>query len=285
MFLDVDEQIWKKTKFCEQIHLSLEISMVYNINRKNNVHILTVKEKGADTMLCIVIVEDNKECARLLIDYIEQYEKESQEHFQVRFFSNGYNFLDEYKADYDIIFMDIEMPGINGMETAKKLRKIDENVCLIFVTNMAQYAASGYEVNALDFMVKPVGYFDFTLKLQRAIQYRKKTKKAEVVIKTENGLKRVVISDIYYVEVADHILSYHTADGIVCERGTIKSKEEQFVKFDFVRCNSCYLVNLSHVTEMTAKSIFVGGRELTVSRSKRKQFFNILTEYMGDYVK
>lgn len=233
----------------------------------------------------IAIVEDDKECARLLVDYIERYKKESQEKFLISIFTNGMNFLDDYKAKYDMVFMDIEMPHLSGMETARKLREFDENICIVFVTNMAQYATSGYEVCAMDFMVKPVRYFNFTIKLKRAICYRAKMKKAEMVIKTENGFKRIPHSDIYYIEVSDHILTYHTLNGKISERGTIKKREEQLREYDFVRCNSCYLVNAMHVTEISVQCLTVGGVELSVSRTRKKEVMNVLTKFNGEYIK
>ena len=232
-------------------------------------------------MIRIAIVEDDIESAQLLEGYIERYQAESQEIFRISIFTNGVNFLDECKTEYDIVFMDIEMPHLNGMETAKKLREFDENIGIIFVTNMAQYAANGYEVNAIDFIIKPVGYFNFTLKLQRAIQYRAKMRKEEIVIKTESGFKRIPASDIYYIEVSDHILTYYTSQGIVCERGTMRSREEQLRAYDFVRCNSCYLVNIMHITEVSAQNIIVRGKELNISRTRKKEFMNMLTNSWG----
>ncbi len=72
---------------------------------------------------------------------------------------------EHYRADYDIVFMDIELPGINGMEAAHRLREIDQQVILIFVTNMAQFAVKGYEVDALDYIIKPAQYGPLSIKL------------------------------------------------------------------------------------------------------------------------
>ena len=236
-------------------------------------------------MLSIAIVEDDNDSAQLLGEYLERYKKENQETFHVSSFTNGLNFLDEYNAEYDIIFMDIEMPYLSGMDTARKLRELDESVCIIFVTNMAQYAVSGYEVSAMDFIVKPVGYFNFSIKLQRAIQYRVKMQKSEILIKTETGFKRIPPTDIYFIEVSDHILTYHTVKGKIYERGTIKKREDQLKIYNFIRCNNSYLVNFIYITEFGAQHIKVGETELIISRSKKKEFMNTLTKLMGDYIK
>ena len=110
-------------------------------------------------MTRIAIVEDDALSAKLLFSYIKKYEQETNGEFEAIIFENGYKFLENYKSGaYEIIFMDINMPHLSGIETAIDLRKLDESVALIFVTNLAQYAINGYEVSALDFMLKPVSY-------------------------------------------------------------------------------------------------------------------------------
>ena len=108
--------------------------------------------------------------AKILQDYILRYSEEKQEPLAVECFENGLNFISDYKASCDIALMDIEMPHMNGLDTARKLREFDSQIPLIFITNMAQYAINGYEVQALDFMVKPIEYFNFSLKLDKAIR-------------------------------------------------------------------------------------------------------------------
>ena len=119
-----------------------------------------VKGKG---MLQIAIVEDDpsereriRECLRLMED--------DDISFAVREFETGVSFLDQYQPEYDIVLMDIEMPGIDGLKTARELRRMDGEVILIFVTNMAQFALYGYEVDALDFILKPINRYSFSLK-------------------------------------------------------------------------------------------------------------------------
>ena len=118
--------------------------------------------------------------------------------------------------------MDIEMPHMDGMEAAHRLREIDEEVCLIFVTNLAQYAIEGYEVRAMDFLVKPVEYDNFSLKLQKALAGRSRMQKKEIVLSSGSGIRRLRLDELYYVEVMDHNLIYHTAGGDFSERGSIK---------------------------------------------------------------
>ncbi|MBR1813100.1 MAG: response regulator transcription factor [Lachnospiraceae bacterium] len=124
-------------------------------------------------MIRIAVVEDEKEYSDQLFSYLERFRKETHQAVSAELFCDGMSFLDEYKGDFDIVFMDIAMPHMNGLEAAKKLRQVDGIVCLIFITTLAQYAIRGYEVDALDFLVKPVTYELFRLKLEKALFYLK----------------------------------------------------------------------------------------------------------------
>ena len=114
------------------------------------------------------------------------------------------------------------MPGLNGMEAAEQIRQVDENVVLMFITNMIQYAIRGYSVGALDFVMKPVNYYTFSLKLTRAIgRIQKKDK--EILLKLQDSVKKVPVDTIRYVEIQNRMLYYYTSRGEYVVRGTIKS--------------------------------------------------------------
>ena len=113
-------------------------------------------------MLKIAIVEDERECQEALIEHLRKYEKEKNEAFIVRIFNDGIDILDDYSADYDLIFLDIHMKYQDGMTTAKRIREVDADAQIVFITALAQYAIEGYKVNALDFILKPVVYEQLT---------------------------------------------------------------------------------------------------------------------------
>ena len=134
-------------------------------------------------MIRIAIVEDDRVCAGTLQEYLCRYEKESGEIIQSTLFEDGEDIAVGYRAEYDIILMDIEMQFMDGMSAAEAIRKVDEEVTIIFITNMAQYAIRGYSVNALDYVLKPVSYFAFSQRLDRAVSRLRKKEKHYVVIK------------------------------------------------------------------------------------------------------
>lgn len=232
-------------------------------------------------MLRIAIVEDEEEFIRQIQVFIKQYQKENAIEIKVTIFRDGAEILDNYQAVYDVILFDIEMPEINGMEAAKQIRQSDADVVMMFITNMAQYAIQGYSVGALDFVMKPINYYTFSMKLARAIKRVKKKDTPQILLNLPDRLKKLDIERIYYVEVQNRMLHYHTDEGELVLRGTMKSVENQLMPYYFVKCNYWYIVNLMHVTEVRGNIAVVGGCELEISRRNKAAFLSALTEYVG----
>ncbi len=232
----------------------------------------------------IAIVEDDDKEAGLLEEQLRRYEKETDAEYRVVRFSDAIAFLTGYSADYDIVFMDIEMPDLDGMTAAKKLREVDPEVILVFVTNMAQYAVEGYEVSAMDFMVKPVRYDNLKLKLERAEKKLEGKGEDRFLVRGKNGPVVICVPDIRYVEVTDHMLTFYTNEGAIKVTGSLKEIEKRLEGRDFSRANSCYLVNLKYVTGASDGMVTVGGDRLSISRARRKSFMSDLADYLGGRV-
>ena len=230
----------------------------------------------------ILIVEDTPAEADALVACLERYGSERGVSFRVERLSSALDFM-ERRPSADLIFMDIDMPGVTGMEAAELLRTYDAETPLVFVTNLAQYAVQGYEVEALDFIVKPLDWNVFSFRMTRILSRLKRRQDAtahSVVIRTDDGLRRVEIPDLRYVEVNHHTLTYHTAAGQFTQRGTMREAESALLPHGFCRCNQCYLVNLRYVTALEDEVVTVGGDQLRISRSKKKEFMSILANHI-----
>ncbi|MCL2062431.1 MAG: LytTR family DNA-binding domain-containing protein [Firmicutes bacterium] len=232
-------------------------------------------------MFRIAIVEDNDAAAQQLEVFLKRYEKETCVEFQVTKYQNAVSFLTNYKPVFDLVFMDIEMPMLNGLDAAFKLREIDTVVTLVFITNMAQYAVKGYEVQAFYYIVKPVSYYDFALKLKRAIGQLNVRHERSISFVAPNGHICLKLSHILFVEVMNHDVVFHTRDKAYKKYGTLKEVESLISDSDFVRCNSCYLVNLRHVAEVKENVAVVGKHRLKISTPKKKEFMKALNDYHG----
>lgn len=232
-------------------------------------------------MYHIAIVEDEKEFSHQLQEFLVQYGKEQEMEFQISVFQDGAEILEEYQPKYDVILLDIEMPKVNGMETAEKIRETDEDVVLMFITNMASYAIRGYSVGALDFVMKPINYYTFSTKMTRALKRVQKKTLKPIVLNLPDGVKKLEAKQIYFVEVQNRMLHYHTEEGEYVLRGTLQGAEEMLSDYPFIRCNHWYIVNLMHVSEVKKNIAVVGGYELEISRRNKAAFLKALTEYMG----
>ena len=233
-------------------------------------------------MIKIAIVEDDEDCAKRTENFIERYCNEAGYDFRITLFKNGINFLNDYRAVYDIVFMDIEMPHMDGLKTAHKLREMDSVVCLIFITNMAQYAIKGYEVDAMDYLVKPIEYFNFTLKLKKAIKIWETRPKECLAISQPGGNVRLEIANISYIEVKDHQVEFHVGKKSYSVRGTLNLYEKKLMPYGFAKCNHCYLVNLKYVLAINTNFVVLtNGEELQISRPKRKEFLDKLASFVS----
>lgn len=231
----------------------------------------------------IAIVEDDAACSDVLKEMLKRYEKDKSFQFDISLFRTIEDFLVNYKNFYDIVFMDILLPGMNGMDGARKLREIDSVVTLIFITSMTQFAVQGYEVSALDYLIKPVSYKNFSIKLDRALAIMEKRTDKRVVVYRKEEMNSMSVNDILYVEVRGHHLTFHKTDGNdvdVC--GSLAELAEKLQDCGFSRCNSCYLVNMKYITKINALTVtMIDGSELQISRRKKKSFTDEVTIYMG----
>lgn len=229
----------------------------------------------------VAVVEDSPEEAETLRRHFARYTEERGAPFHVTYFTSGEDFLSKYRPIYDLVLMDIGLPKMTGMEAAARLRELDKSVTLIFVTNMAQFAVKGYEVDAFDFVVKPVSYSNFALKLQRALNKLNSRRDTEVVISLSDQILRLSASRIKYIEISGHNMVYHTTDGPIRAYGNLKDAEAALSSPMFIRCNSCYLVNLNYVQAVRGYTAVVDGDELQISRPRRKAFIQALNDYLG----
>jgi len=232
-------------------------------------------------MYQVAIVEDDNEAAAALTSALERYGSAREEQFSVTHFSAPDEFL-MGEPRFDLIFMDIDMPGLDGMEAAGLLRAYDTETPLIFVTNLAQYALKGYEVDAMDFIVKPVSYGTFAVHMDKAMTRIRHASGETVVIGTKDGTRVASTRDVVYIEVSGHYLTYQLVDGPVRTRQTMSSAIESLPEGQFVRiANSC-LANMAHIKAIRGEELQMSnGDVLYFSRPKRKEAMATISKYLG----
>lgn len=236
-------------------------------------------------MVRIALVEDDEACRRQLTEYLHQYERENHEKFQVTTFADGDEIAENYSARYDIILMDIEMPVMDGMSAAERIRKLDDEVVIIFITNMPQFVMKGYTVDALDYVLKPVSYFSFSQRIQRAVARMRRRTEKTLLVPVRAGLQKLKVSQITWVEVRNHDLVYHTPQGDIESKGSLADAEDSLSAAGFFRCSKCSLVNLEYVDGVSGSDAVVAGVPVQVSRARKKAFLDALNDYINEVSK
>ena len=233
-------------------------------------------------MLHIAVVEDDDLYAEQIENYLKQYAKEKGLLVHTERFRDGDEIAEDYQGGFDIILMDIQMQFMDGMTAAEQIRKMDQKVVIMFITNMTEYAVRGYEVAAVDYVIKPVEYIPFARKMDRAVSMVK-TDCSYLSVQTEGGMRKLDLEKIIYVEVRDHTLIYHTENEEIQAKGRSSMKEVEAViaPYGFFRCSNCAIVNLKWVDGVKDGLCMAGKKTIPVSRTRKKEFMNALVQYIN----
>lgn len=195
-------------------------------------------------------------------------------------FDDGNILADAFAASpYDLVFLDIEMPALDGITLAKKIRARSENVFIVFLTSHIEYALEGYEVNALRYLTKPVDIE----KLKEVIRYvqEKQGSSRQIIIKEDGEEILIDINDVIYMESMNQNVRIVTAKGEHVIRYNIGDFEEQLKNDGFFRIHRGYLISLSKVKKLSGNDVILdGGETLPVSRSNVKPLKEALYTYV-----
>lgn len=230
----------------------------------------------------IAVVEDEDAYADQLENYIGRFGREKGISLSLTRFRDGDEIAEDYRGGFDIILMDIQMTFMDGMTAAARIRDLDRNVVIMFITNRTDYALQGYQVDALDYVVKPVSYYALSSKLERAIGRIPDRVRKTVLVQLPGGVRRMEADRILYVESSRHNLIYHLDREDVTVRGRMQDAEADLQGCGFFRIHKGYLVNLLHVTGLQDQECLLGETRIPVSRNKRTQFMQLLMQHLGD---
>ena len=232
-------------------------------------------------VLKLAIAEDDPKCAGDLRSFVEQYCREHGLELQLQVFPDGLELVEEYRPVWDVLLLDIEMPHLDGMEAAQRIRAADPAVLIIFITYMGKYAIRGYEVSALDFVLKPVNYSKLAMRLRHVEEIIRRREERFLLVPENGELFRVLRADTRYRGVANRHIYVHTAGRVYVTNGTLSKLEQTLTGQPFARCSHSHLVNLRHVSCVQRDTVLVEGEAAPLSRSKQKGFLQALSDYMG----
>lgn len=233
-------------------------------------------------MVRIALVDDEESYLDTLEGFLIIYQKRQGCLFEITKYRDGDEIVRDFHCQFDLIFLDIQMNFLNGMSAAQEIRRLDSQVVLMFITNRTDYAIKGYEVDALDYVLKPISYFEFSKKLERALSRLDKKSELIMSVMVSAGLKRVYGDDILYIESEGHNLVFHTNQEVFKTRARISDYEEELFGYGFFRCNKGCLVNLKYVDGVDGGSAVLGSERIPISRSRKQEFMTALTGYISN---
>ena len=244
--------------------------MLYNMNRTKN--------KSGEIHVRIAICDDEEKYRITLKTILDKLLANID--YNIDTFDDGNNLYEAFSGTtYDLVFLDIEMPAVDGITLAKKIRSRSENVFIVFLTSHIEYALEGYEVNALRYLTKPVDIE----KLKEVIRYvqEKQGSSRQIIIKEDSEEILIDINDVIYMESMNQNVRIVTAKGEHVIRYNIGDFEDQLKNDGFFRIHRGYLISLSKVKKFSKNDVIMEGDEaLPVSRSNLKPLKEALYSYV-----
>lgn len=239
---------------------------------------------GREIIMRIAICDDEEYILSILDDYVSRYSEKYNSSFTLAKFKSGEELLSymDSKSDIDIIFLDIQMPGINGIDTAHMIRKKDSHVKIFFLTSLVKYVLEGYSVRAERYLIKPLKYNQFEKELQNVVNSIELENNRFFVEKNDNGIFKVMLSDVLYIETVGRNTLIHTMTDKIVSYRNMKEHETLLDKC-FFRCYRAYIVNLAYVKSVVEYEVVIGKDiKIPLSKYRKKQFKEALLDYYGD---
>jgi DNA-binding LytR/AlgR family response regulator len=171
---------------------------------------------------------------------------------------------------FDLVFLDIQMKKMTGIELAEYIRRTDKTMLIVFVTSFAQYSLKGYDVDALHFLVKPLSATKLIPILDKAHVIWRSREKDALLVSDGGGQVRLPFGDIYYISMVSHTAEIHT-DGKVYELRKTAAELNILLPSHFMRCHRSYIVNLLKADCVYKDSVLLSnGKKLPISRNSTK---------------
>ncbi|WP_352401148.1 LytTR family DNA-binding domain-containing protein [Anaerotignum sp.] len=219
-------------------------------------------------MKIAVCDDDSQELARIST-FVDTYRLNKRVGLICKTFQNATELLITFnRSDYDILFLDILMPGLTGMEAAHEIRSFDKEVKIVFLTSSPEFAVESYEVKSYDYILKPVSKEKLYSLLDAVIAEEQKPLEG-LTVKTKSGLTRILFSNLAFIEVINKKLYFNLADGSVREvTSTLAELEDKLLTLpEFVKVHRSYIVNLWQVGELRPKELItLAGKSVPISR-------------------
>lgn len=231
--------------------------------------------------LRIAILDDEVDEQERTIDLLKRFS--SLHKIDIEYFveADPHRFLEHDLSDFDLALIDIIMPyDINGFDVSRIIRESNETIAIMFLTKTLNYAINGYEVKAFDYLLKPLAFEDFSLKMTVFLKTLQSKGEKEIVFKSKGSIIKVMEKSIIYIDTHQHYLSIHTKSRVYETRGNIKDIAKELSDL-FSCCSNYCIINFLYVDEIQKGDVLLKSGELMKITGKyKKQFLKDFSHYM-----
>lgn len=229
----------------------------------------------------IAICEDESFQMKQIMTQVERYGKAKNISLNIKAFDCAELFLNHFKEAYDLVFLDIHLPGIDGIQLAKKIREQSHRTKIVFLTAHENFWPEGYKVLASRFLIKPITDESLYLEIEEVMdQLIEQT--PFVLASQDKRVAKVAVEDIFYLEIAGRKVNRYTKDEVYVSSKSLAQFKKELEHHHFAQTHSSYLVNLKHVKLVGKDSVtLTNGQEVYISLRKYKQFKEKFMEYVS----
>ena len=235
-------------------------------------------------MIRVAICEDEKETQSLIENYLHNILKNINIEYEIQKYSLGEELLGSNLKEIDILLLDIQMGQINGMDTARKIREVDNKMEIIFITSLIDYVQDGYEVRAYRYLLKPIELEELKKHVLTCIK-EIENKNNYILIKNKSNTYKIQSNEIKYIEVQKKNMLIHTINKTFDVRYSLEKIEKDLKLDKFIRCHKSFLINLSYVENIKLNTaILESGEEVPISRYRYKDVKEKFLKFLGDSI-
>ena len=235
-------------------------------------------------MFSIALCEDNSLQREELKNNLSKVLDEIGVEYKLLTFETGEDLLREYPENLDMLFLDIQMGELTGMETARKVRKYDDKVEIIFITALWDYIQKGYEVRAFRYLIKPVKFKELQEQVTACVENILHKRYTYITIKDKNNVLKIRTEDILFLETFERKVIIHTNSQDYMVKMSMNKLEKELNNKGFFRCHTSYIVNLIKIEEIKKDYLLINKFTLPVSKHRMKHLKLRLTSLLGDLI-
>ena len=233
----------------------------------------------------IAICDDEFDVRNEIECYLQDISKKLTTSFIIDIYCSAEEMLEKLSSDTDILLLDIKMNGLSGIDAARKIRKTNNKVYIIFITTMTQYALEGYEVHAFGFLKKPISYEPLERYIFEAVKRLSLHNDDPIIIQDKSGILTIDLKEIIYIEAYQHTIYIITINGTKNISTSLSELEKILKNKGFFRTHKSYLINMRHIKEITGGSLTMSnGKNVLLSKYRKKEFMESFIQFSGGII-